>query len=116
VSSLNLEELSAALTDLINPDGVAITIPCVYHDTSIEVRRIVREEYMRRQKNMCLFCASPLTGPPGYQAMRVSVSVFLFPAGFFNNPIHLHHNHKDGMTLGAVHALCNAILWEHFNE
>ena len=32
------------------------------------------------------------------------------------HPIHLHHDHDTDLTIGAVHAYCNAILWEYHNE
>jgi len=27
--------------------------------------------------------------------------------------MHLHHNHETDMTEGAVHAYCNAVLWQY---
>ena len=40
----------------------------------------------------------------------------LFPKNFFDHPIHLHHDHETGMTIGAVHAQCNAVLWQYHGE
>ena len=37
----------------------------------------------------------------------------IFPENFFDHSIHLHHDHDTGMTIGAVHAHCNAVLWEY---
>ena len=37
----------------------------------------------------------------------------LFPAFFLSHPIHLQHNHETNMTEGAVHARCNAVLWQY---
>lgn len=31
-------------------------------------------------------------------------------------PVHLHHDHKTGLTIGAVHAKCNAVLWQYYGE
>jgi len=39
-----------------------------------------------------------------------------FPKGMFNYPIHLHHCRKTDLSIGAVHAYCNAVLWEYHNE
>jgi hypothetical protein len=30
--------------------------------------------------------------------------------------VHLHHSHETGMTIGAVHARCNAVLWQYHGE
>ena len=32
---------------------------------------------------------------------------------FFKWPVHLHHCHDTGMTTGAVHCYCNAVLWQY---
>jgi hypothetical protein len=28
----------------------------------------------------------------------------------------LHHCHQTGLTIGAVHAKCNAVLWQYHGE
>ena len=40
----------------------------------------------------------------------------LFPESFFKYPVHLHHSHDTGKTIGAVHAYCNAVLWEYYGQ
>ena len=40
----------------------------------------------------------------------------LVPENFFKYPVHLHHSHYTGMTIGAVHANCNAVLWQYHGE
>ena len=77
------------------------------------IRRKVRLEYIKRQKNLCSHCNQSLDNMPD---MSLKVNETLFPPNFFKWPIHLHHNHNTGMTIGAVHAYCNAILWEHHGE
>ena len=72
----------------------------------------VREEYMKRQNNLCYYCKEPLLQSPAKIITDVKINKDLFPRNFFNYPIHLHHNHKTGDTIGAVHNLCNAVLWE----
>ena len=37
----------------------------------------------------------------------------LFPENFLKAPIHLQHNHNTGMTEGAVHNYCNAVMWQY---
>lgn len=32
---------------------------------------------------------------------------------FLQHPIHLQHNHTTGMTEGAVHNYCNAVMWQY---
>jgi hypothetical protein len=29
------------------------------------------------------------------------------------HPVHLQHSHVTGLTEGAVHAFCNAVLWQY---
>lgn len=41
------------------------------------------------------------------------INMRMFPKGFFNHPVHLQHCHKTDMTEGAVHAQCNAIMWQY---
>jgi len=81
-------------------------------------RKHVRELYMEQQKNLCWFCNQSLLFGifPNNPVNKFQVNKLLFPAGFFNNPIHLHHSHENHMTIGAVHAHCNAVLWQHLGE
>jgi hypothetical protein len=44
------------------------------------------------------------------------INQILFPKSFFKYPVHLHHCHKTGLTLGAVHHYCNAYLWQYLGE
>jgi hypothetical protein len=37
----------------------------------------------------------------------------LFPPNFLKYPVHLQHNHDTDMTEGAVHARCNAVMWQY---
>jgi hypothetical protein len=47
---------------------------------------------------------------------EIWVDLKLFPRGFLSNPVHLHHCHTTGLTIGAVHSRCNAILWQHHGQ
>jgi hypothetical protein len=47
---------------------------------------------------------------------RYPIDRELFPPGFFNYPVHLHHSHNSGLTIGAVHSYCNAVLWHYHGE
>ena len=90
------------------------TLPVDYTKLTTKQRKAVREQYVEEQKGKCSECGHPLSGPPRHFDFFINKK--LFPIGFFNNPIHLHHNHKTGMTIGAVHAKCNAIAWQYFGE
>lgn len=91
-------------------------LPTNYNDLHYTEKRKVREEYVRRQNNKCYYCGALLTGPPKKEIKRKAVNKLLFPKGFFNWPIHLHHDHVTGMTKGAVHCYCNAVMWQYDGE
>jgi hypothetical protein len=87
-------------------------LPINYDDAHWSRRREARLEYVKLQNNKCWYCKNDLDGwPPGHiQAIRINTT--LFPPNFFQHPVHLHHDHNSGMTIGAVHAKCNAVLWQ----
>lgn len=91
-------------------------LPTNYNKLSIKLRRRVREDYIRLQEGKCHFCGESLEGPPSEAVMKLRVVAKWFPEGFFAHPIHLHHNHDTGMTIGAVHAKCNAVMWQYHGE
>ena len=90
--------------------------PLDYRILSSRERREVREMYIEEQKGNCHHCGTPLSGEPSGAIMALPVKKSLFPPNFFKNPIHLHHSHKTGMTIGAVHCQCNAVLWQYHGE
>jgi hypothetical protein len=55
-------------------------------------------------------------GHPHPRIQSTEIDLDLFPDGFLRYPIHLHHNHETGMTIGAVHSRCNAVLWQYEGE
>ncbi len=91
-------------------------LPVNYTKLTGYKRRKVREEYVRVQDGKCQFCKRPLDGPCAEDVKAKKVNRLLFPFGFFVHPVHLHHNHNTGMTIGAVHCYCNAVLWEYHDE
>lgn len=93
-----------------------MTLPVDYTELNSVQRRKVREDYVLIQKNLCWFCSTSLSKPPSSSVLSRHINRKLFPIGFFKWPIHLHHDHKTGMTIGAVHSYCNAILWQYYNE
>lgn len=88
-------------------------LPVLYENIPIEERRLVREEYIRLQEGKCYHCKAPLSDPPTVEIASLYVDESLFPEKFFVWPIHLHHSHDSGLTIGAVHARCNAVLWQY---
>lgn len=91
-------------------------LPVKYSSIPINERRLVREEYSKIQNGLCYFCQCPLSGDPASYILKTKIRPYLFPKGFFNWPIHLHHCHSTDMTIGTVHARCNAYLWQYHRE
>lgn len=94
-----------------------IDLPAVYEDLGWKQRREVRENYVDLQKGLCYHCGYSLSEkPPPKHISEKRITPSLYPPNFFKYPVHLHHSHKIGLTLGAVHNYCNAILWEYYDE
>ena len=91
-------------------------LPVNYEKLTWQERRSVREEYIRRQKGKCHHCGAPLNGPATQEMRSRWVRKSAFPPNFFKYPVHLHHSHDTGMTIGAVHNQCNAVLWQYHGE
>lgn len=88
-------------------------LPTDYTKLSREERRNVREQYAREQNNLCYHCKQPLSAPPPSEITNKRINWKLFPDNFLKYPIHLQHNHSTNMTEGAVHAYCNAVMWQY---
>ena len=73
-------------------------------------------KYVNIQNGKCCHCDGLLSGRPSDDVMRKKINKSLFPSGFFKYPTHLHHDHNSGMTIGAVHNRCNAVLWQYHGE
>lgn len=91
-------------------------LPVEYDKLTPKQRREVREEYIRIQNGRCCHCGADLYGPPPADIRTLPIKKYLFPTGFFVHPVHLHHDHITGMTIGAVHNRCNAVLWQYHGE
>lgn len=87
--------------------------PEYYSELSQPQRKILREAYVEAQGGLCYWCGELLSGPPSEKVASASVNMRLFPVGFLANPIHLQHDHHSGLTEGAVHARCNAVMWQY---
>ena len=91
-------------------------LPVNYNKLSPEQRRDVRTEYVGLQNGLCYHCKGSLDDDPPQEILAKKVNKKLFPKNFFKWPEHLHHNHDTGMTIGTVHAFCNAVLWQYHGE
>lgn len=93
-----------------------LTIPAKYGELTPPERRKVRERYCKLQDWKCHHCKAPLDGEPASHIKVYNINMDLFPKGFLDHKIHLHHSHETGLTIGAVHARCNAVLWQYHGE
>lgn len=91
-------------------------LPINYDATPQRLRKLAREQYVQEQNNNCQSCGKSLFGKPTAEVMSKPINHRLFPASMFNYPVHLHHDRKTGLTIGAVHARCNAYLWQYKGE
>lgn len=85
----------------------------MYDSLTPKERAILRGEYIKHQKGLCMFCKASLDGLPPKSVTSLSINWRLFPKQFLKWPVHLQHCHKTGMTEGAVHANCNAVMWQY---
>lgn len=91
-------------------------LPIDYHESDWKYRRAAREEYTKIQKGLCYYCKAPLTEGASELVAALPIDLGLFPPDFLKYPVHLHHSHDTGLTIGAVHCYCNAVLWQHHDE
>ena len=91
-------------------------LPLDYTKLHWKERKKVREQYIKEQNNKCIYCKSELSKNPPKEITNKPINLDLFPSNFLDYPIHLQHNHVTGMTEGAIHAYCNAVLWQYENK
>jgi hypothetical protein len=91
-------------------------LPVDYTKLNGRQKREVRQQYEAEQQGQCYWCKKPLSGGPTLEVEMKAIDHRLFPPGFLRNPIHLQHNHDTGMTEGAVHAKCNAVMWQYYGR
>jgi hypothetical protein len=85
-------------------------LPVEYTKLSSRERKEVREQYIKEQSGLCMFCKTDLSDKP-IQTKKINWK--LFPPGFLKAPVHLQHDHGSDLTEGAVHAYCNAVMWQY---
>ena len=99
--------------DNVDSSKHEIVLPTDYDLLSREQRKEVRELYIEKQDKRCLYCKESLSSDPPDRITKREINWSLFPLNFLKYPIHLQHNHYTGMTEGAVHAYCNAVMWQY---
>ena len=90
-----------------------MNLPAEYSNLNWEEKKEAREKYIELQNGKCFYCGGDLNTPPYNIIMDKDVNWKLFPENFTKHPIHLQHNHDTDMTEGAVHAYCNAVMWQY---
>jgi len=88
-------------------------LPVDYNKLHWTERREVREQYITEQEQKCFYCGHSLEEEAPKEIRDKQIHWDLFPEGFLKYPIHLQHNHDTGMTEGAVHNYCNAVMWQY---
>jgi len=88
--------------------------PANYTTLNKQEKREIREYYIKAQNNLCYWCNEDLNKPAPKRITDKKIDLTLFPENFLQYPIHLQHNHKTGMTEGAVHSYCNAVMWQYY--
>jgi len=91
-------------------------LPVAYSLLSQYDRRQVRLQYIEEQGGLCCHCKGQLDQEPPAKIVEMPIDWSLFPKGFLKHPVHLHHDHDTDQTIGAVHAYCNAVLWQYYGE
>lgn len=98
----------------ITPEQVP-ELPTEYSKLSQSQRRDVRLRYMALQENKCCYCNKLLSEDSSPEVLSKLVNEKLFPEHFFSYPIHLHHHHDTDLTIGTIHAYCNAVSFQYDN-
>ncbi len=91
-------------------------LPILYSQATSKERRLVREQYVEEQHGLCYWCKSPLDSKPTVDITNKKINWELFPPFFLKHPIHLQHDHASDLTEGAVHAYCNAVMWQYHDR
>ena len=88
-------------------------LPVNYNNLTTKKRKEVRLQYIEEQNGLCYYCGHSLDEKVPDHIGCKKINWSLFPNGFLRHPIHLQHNHTTGMTEGAVHSYCNAVMWQY---
>jgi hypothetical protein len=84
-----------------------------YNKLTFQERRELREQYIEQQDGKCIYCGGELNNQPPKNITDKQINWSLFPENFLKDPVHMQHDHVSGLTEGAVHAYCNAVMWQY---
>lgn len=88
-------------------------LPVKYSEISSKKKKLIREQYVEEQDGLCFYCKQPLKHDPPAWINEKRIDWDLFPPFFLKHPVHLQHDHDTDLTEGAVHAYCNAVMWQY---
>lgn len=91
-------------------------LPVNYSELTWQERRRVREAYILLQDGLCYWCGHSLKEQPPQKITNKEIDWTRFPENFLKYPVHLQHDHYTDETEGAVHAYCNAVMWQYENR
>ena len=91
----------------------ALPSPQDYTLLNWQERQDLRWQYVRSQDDNCFYCDASLFDEPPDHILIKPINWRSFPENFRQYPIHLQHDHDTNMTEGAVHAYCNAVMWQY---
>lgn len=82
-------------------------LPILYSQTHPQVRKEAREQYIVEQGGKCCHCQEPLDGEPSAEVRSKWVNWRLFPRGFRQHPVHLHHDHSTDGPYTCISTPCS---------
>jgi len=109
--SADIEEI--VIDGIVRQRKFKYILPVDYNSLDWKEKREVREQYIQEQQGKCYYCKCSLKEHAPKRITKLEINWSLFPKNFLKYPIHLQHNHNTGMTEGAVHNYCNAVLWQY---
>jgi len=86
-----------------------LELPIKYSSLSGERLSAVKEAYTCLQRERCWLCGNNLWDLPKYIVENPKLMGLCGNQLAEHSPLHLHHDHDTGLTLGVTHAECNII-------
>lgn len=86
-----------------------LELPTKYSSLSGERLAVVKEAYICLQRERCWLCGGNLYELPNHVVDNPNLIGLCSSQLAEQHPLHLHHNHDTGLTLGVAHAECNII-------
>lgn len=86
-----------------------LELPTKYSSLTGERKSAVKEAYICLQRDRCWLCGDDLYDPPKFLVENPNYMPLCGNQLAEHSPLHLHHDHKTGLTLGVTHAECNIL-------